>query len=151
MQGRNQMIDGKRLKDLRTRAKISSEELGKLAGVTRQQIARYEANQTDITSETLNKIADFFGVTTDYLLGRSDMEQGYERKGHYFTIDIRTLVEISPVSAARLIKAIGVGIEPNPLLIDIPTLLEQLPPSYVARFIKEMGIAYELKLPPSNE
>ena len=44
------MIDGKRLKTLRESRNLSGEELGIVAGVSRQQIARYEANQTDVTT-----------------------------------------------------------------------------------------------------
>jgi transcriptional regulator with XRE-family HTH domain len=144
------MIDGKRLQQLREHYNLSLDELGQAVGVSRQQVGRYEANRTDVTSETLLKFAHFFDVTTDYLLGISDVKQGYERRGHRATVEIDRLIKISPKAAARLIRALNVQLEPNPLVIDIPDLLTKLPPAYVAQFLDELGLQIKVHESPDS-
>ena len=61
-----------RLKELRTEKKLSYESLGKQVNISHTSLFRWENNQADITSDNLIILADFFGVTTDYLLGRED-------------------------------------------------------------------------------
>ncbi|WP_121639516.1 helix-turn-helix domain-containing protein [Virgibacillus sp. Bac330] len=63
---------GDRLKKLRKQKKITQEELGKKVNVTKVSISGYENGHRTPDTETLQKLADFFEVTTDYLLGRSD-------------------------------------------------------------------------------
>ena len=61
-----------RLKELRGREHITQSQLAEAIGVERSSIGKYEGNQNIIPSvDVLNTIADFFGVTTDYLLGRA--------------------------------------------------------------------------------
>jgi len=61
-----------RLKELRRRERISQKQLAEAIGVERSSIGKYEGNQNIIPSvDVLNAIADYFGVTTDYLLGRT--------------------------------------------------------------------------------
>lgn len=63
---------GRRLKKLRNSIKLTQEELGKEVNVTKVSISGYENGNRSPDTETLQKIADFFDVSTDYLLGRSD-------------------------------------------------------------------------------
>jgi transcriptional regulator with XRE-family HTH domain len=66
------MFNGDRLKLLREEKKMTQEELAKLFNVTDATINRYEKNQRQPDTDALNRFADFFDVTTDYLLGRTD-------------------------------------------------------------------------------
>lgn len=68
------MALGERLKYLREKQtpKIYQKELADAIGVSRQAITMWETGQRIPETLTLEKIADFFGVTTDYLLGRTD-------------------------------------------------------------------------------
>ena len=43
--------------------------------------AKYERDERDVSTETLTKIADFYGVTTDYLLGREQKPEPYYHEG----------------------------------------------------------------------
>lgn len=63
---------GKRLKALRTAKKISQKEFGKLFGLAESTIGMYERDERRPDFELLNKFADYFEVSTDYLLGRTD-------------------------------------------------------------------------------
>ncbi len=65
-------IFAKRLRQLRKEKDISQEELGKVLSLTKASISLYESGKREPDFETLQKIASFFNVTTDYLLGRTD-------------------------------------------------------------------------------
>lgn len=63
---------GKRLAFLRKQKSISQYKLAELLKLTRGQIANYEQGKRQPDYETLKMFADFFSVSTDYLLGKSD-------------------------------------------------------------------------------
>lgn len=63
---------GERLKKLRQERGILQRQLAEILKITQQTISLYESNKREPDAETLSKIADFFGVTIDYLLGRTD-------------------------------------------------------------------------------
>lgn len=66
------MIIGKRLLALREGYGYSRRELAEKIGIADTQIFRYETEKNDATGEMLAKMAQFFGVSVDYLLGLSD-------------------------------------------------------------------------------
>lgn len=59
-----------RLKELRKDYKLTQEQLGKKLGLSRSAIAMYETNASEPDFQTLTKIADFFSVSIDYLIGK---------------------------------------------------------------------------------
>lgn len=65
-------IFAQRIKELRNEKKLKQAEIAQIFGISMRQYQNYEGavNYPDVAG--LIKIADFFGVTTDYLLGRSD-------------------------------------------------------------------------------
>jgi transcriptional regulator with XRE-family HTH domain len=64
----------KRLKELREKHNLSQEELADKLGIPRSTITHYENNSERFPRRgRLDEIANFFGVTTDYLLGRTDI------------------------------------------------------------------------------
>ena len=65
-------IFGERLRQLREEKKLSAKALGKNIGVSDAAILNWENNVNDVKGEFLVKIAQFFNVTTDYLLGLED-------------------------------------------------------------------------------
>jgi transcriptional regulator with XRE-family HTH domain len=68
---------GKRLKELR--GQRTQEDIAKHLGVSRARYAHYENGRSEPDYETLEKIASFFDVSIDYLLGRTDEPK--EKKG----------------------------------------------------------------------
>jgi transcriptional regulator with XRE-family HTH domain len=62
---------GNILKLLRNNKGLSQRQLAKKLNVAPSTLAMYELNKREPDYETLGKIADFFDVNTDYLLGRS--------------------------------------------------------------------------------
>ena len=51
---------------------LSQEQLARLLGVDRSTISSYESDVRQPPLDTLSRIADVFGVSTDYLLGRTN-------------------------------------------------------------------------------
>lgn len=66
------MIKGERLKQLRTDRGITQLELGKILGVTKASVCCYEKETRTPTIETILALTQYFGVSSDYLIG-SDM------------------------------------------------------------------------------
>jgi len=60
-----------RVKALRKAKKMTQRQMAEALGITERSYQRYEA-ENNPNNETLIKLADFFEVSTDYLLGRSD-------------------------------------------------------------------------------
>ena len=59
------------LKDLRARKRISQAALAEVLEVTQQAVQRWERGKARPDVESLEKLSDYFKVSTDYLLGRS--------------------------------------------------------------------------------
>lgn len=58
-----------RLKDLRTEKGLTTSALGKIVGCSNPTITHYERGDREPSLEMLCKLADFFGVSVDYLIG----------------------------------------------------------------------------------
>ena len=66
---------GKRLKELRMAAKRTQDEMGELLHCTKSNYQKMEYGNINAPITTLMTLADYFGVSTDYLLGRKDERQ----------------------------------------------------------------------------
>lgn len=64
------MTTGKRIRLLRRSKGVTQTELGQAIGVGKTTISNYETGYSSPDTETLSKMAQYFNVTTDYLLGR---------------------------------------------------------------------------------
>lgn len=62
------------IKDIRTRKNLTQAEVASALGVSSVVYSRYETGSRQPSIETLVQLADIFGVTVDYLLGRQDIE-----------------------------------------------------------------------------
>ncbi|MDE7083399.1 MAG: helix-turn-helix domain-containing protein [Clostridia bacterium] len=63
---------GKKIKELRIEQKISQRELSENLGFSNQTISFWETGQREPDMDTLVKIAKYFNVSADYLLGLTD-------------------------------------------------------------------------------
>lgn len=63
-----------RIKELRNSRKMTQVELAKALGLTKQCISNWENDNVLPSIDMLCKLADFFSVTTDYLLCREEKE-----------------------------------------------------------------------------
>ena len=67
-------IDGKRLKELRENRGLYLHDMADFLGVTRQAYMKYENGETK-NPRQIDELAEFFNVSTDYLLGITDSKQ----------------------------------------------------------------------------
>ena len=65
-----------RMIELRESLNLSQMKLSKALGISQSAINRYEHGQTSVPDSVLLKYADFFDVSADYLLGRTDRPEG---------------------------------------------------------------------------
>ena len=63
-----------RLRLLRKNENLTMKELGAIVGVSESTISLYETGKREPDYDMLNKFADYFGVTVDYILGRDDIK-----------------------------------------------------------------------------
>ncbi len=62
-----------RIKQLREENHLAQTELGKILGVTSQAIGLYENEKRRLDTKDASKLADFFKVSLDYLMCKSDI------------------------------------------------------------------------------
>lgn len=85
-----------RIRELRKSMNLSQEALAVILSTSQQAVSRMENSAYDIPADLLVKMADTFNVTTDYILGRSDVKRdlsGHVRMNHemdrYYDIVLR--------------------------------------------------------------
>lgn len=61
-----------KLSELRNSKKISQRQLAKILNVTQPMISGWEKGIYQIDNDTLKILADYFNVSTDYILGRTE-------------------------------------------------------------------------------
>ena len=66
------------IKELRKNRKLNQVELAKQLNVSQQTVGAWETGRAIPGSDTLDMLANYFGVTTDYLLGRNGLEDQKE-------------------------------------------------------------------------
>ena len=69
-----------RLKELRKEKGVTQRQMADLLGIAERNYQRYETGVVDPTASTAVKIADFFEVSVDYLIGRVNF--WHNKEGH---------------------------------------------------------------------
>lgn len=94
----------KNLKSIRTARRLTQQEVADAISIERVTYARYENGTRTPPIENVIKLARFFEVTTDYLLGLTDNPQGHEQPT---TIAARPTARMEPISQERLDEIIA--------------------------------------------
>jgi len=68
------MSFGKRLNGLRLESGLTGEAFGKLLNVAKNTVSNWENDNRVPSKETIVRIAEIFGTTTDYLLGYTNIK-----------------------------------------------------------------------------
>ncbi len=63
----------KRLKELRLQGNLTQTEIAEKLHIRQQSYARYEYGTGEPNLQTLYDLSEIFGVSTDYLLGKTDI------------------------------------------------------------------------------
>lgn len=102
-----------RLKYLREEKNMLQEDLAKVLDVSQKTISNYETGERDMSTETLTKLSEYFNVTTDYLLGKSDIRKPEDKIKEEFTYayhkEMEGLTEEEIADALRFYKKIKYG------------------------------------------
>lgn len=61
-----------RIRDLREDRDLTQKQVAQMLGMSQTGYSKYETGENDIPTLVLIKLADFYGTSTDYLLGRVD-------------------------------------------------------------------------------
>ena len=62
----------RRIRDLRTDSDLSQRRIAAYLGIRQNTYSDYENGKINVPIDMLIKLADFYGVSLDYLVGRSD-------------------------------------------------------------------------------
>lgn len=84
------MAFGKRLRLLRNEKNLTLRELEEQTGITYSALGKYERDERQPDFDTLEKLADHFDVSIDWLLARTDLRTYDE---HVFFDDVNHLAE----------------------------------------------------------
>lgn len=63
-----------RLKEIRESKGMTQTQLGEVIGAKKSAVSLWESGKRQIDNNTLKSLADFFGVSVDYILGRDQEE-----------------------------------------------------------------------------
>ena len=62
----------RRIRDLREDQDLSQKQVAQMLGMSQTGYSKYETGENDIPTQVLIKLADFYGTSVDYLLGRTN-------------------------------------------------------------------------------
>ena len=67
----------RRIRDLREDRDLRQKDMAEYLRCTQVSYSHYELGKRDIPTDVLIRLANFYGTSTDYLLGRTDVKQPY--------------------------------------------------------------------------
>lgn len=118
------------LKELRTKSGMYQKDVAKLIGIERTSYVRYETGTTEPDIKTLIRLADIFGVTVDYLIGREAAACADENPLTDKELALITAYRNNPAMQGAVDKLLGIPSEPaSDLVEDIVSELLPTPAS----------------------
>ena len=69
-----------RIRNLREDHDLTQTALASCLSISQRAYSHYETGERSIPLETLSRLADYYGTSVDYLLGRTDTKKPYPRK-----------------------------------------------------------------------
>lgn len=87
-------ILGKRIKKLRENKKLNQLEFSKILNISNTTLSQYEAGNRTPSDEIKEKVADYFNVSVDYLLGRTqkyNFEDEDSKNEKFYNFDVSNL------------------------------------------------------------
>jgi transcriptional regulator with XRE-family HTH domain len=97
----------KRLKAARELRGFNQEELGERSGLQGSAISHFETGGRKPSFDNLKRLADALGVSTDYLLGRTDDPEGHAAPNDPLYRDVQRLNKTNRDLASRIIRQLG--------------------------------------------
>lgn len=94
----------KRIKQLREEKQLTQEQFGKIFGIVKSTVSLYESGKSTPDDELKKRIAEYFNVSLDYLMGVSDIRNPYKEEDKKLSKMDKFLLDLKK-------KAIERGIE----------------------------------------
>jgi transcriptional regulator with XRE-family HTH domain len=99
---------GTRIQELRKQNGYSQVELGQKVGVSKSQVNRYENKEVQPPADILNKMADLFGTSVDYLInGQSEEKAKATLKNAELLKHFKQVEELPDDEQLTVIKFVG--------------------------------------------
>jgi transcriptional regulator with XRE-family HTH domain len=86
------MIISKRLKELRNEKKLKQTEVAEFLGMSISGYAGYEQGVRKIPVNLIVELSDYYGVTSDYLLGKTDIRYTQDELKFYNDIKEKGII-----------------------------------------------------------
>ena len=95
-----------RLKDLRQQRKLKQTEIADVLNCSQGVYSRYESGEREPPFDIITRLADYYGVTVDYLMGREPQPEQEEPKiTVHFRSDVQDLWnKLSPQNQALIME-----------------------------------------------
>lgn len=95
-----------RLKQLRLERSLLQSDVAKVIKKSERIVGFYETGERDMNTETLSTLADFFNVSIDYLLGKSDIRNIEDEFKTIYSKEIDGLTEEEIKEALEFYKIV---------------------------------------------
>lgn len=69
-----------RLRDLREDKDMKQKEVAAVLGIDQRVYSNYETGKREIPTRFVVQLADFYGVSTDYILSRTNISKPYDKR-----------------------------------------------------------------------
>jgi transcriptional regulator with XRE-family HTH domain len=101
---------GDKIRELRKNNKITQQELAKAINLSRSAVGMLESNKNGASPDKLKEIADFFGVTIDYLLANNKQIENIEeiKKERDYSLTIKEQENIDD-EAKKIIEELSMS------------------------------------------
>jgi len=96
-----------RLKQLRKEKEMSQEELGKIFGTGKAAICNYEKNVRIPPADKIAEYANYFNVSIDYILGKSETRNPEKPDAYEIIIEKAKSFQITPERLEQLIDLLA--------------------------------------------
>ena len=70
----------RRMKDLREDGDFKQRDIAEILSISRSAYANYERGVREISAQVLGKLADFYGTSVDYIMGRTNQKEPYPKR-----------------------------------------------------------------------
>lgn len=68
-----------RIRDMREDHDMTQREIAQFLGITQSVYSKYEAGSVTIPATTIDKLADLYKTSADYLMGRTNIKKPYPK------------------------------------------------------------------------
>ncbi|HEY0826868.1 MAG TPA: helix-turn-helix transcriptional regulator [Bacilli bacterium] len=106
------MNRGNRIAALRDKQKLTQEQLSVSLGISRAALSHYEKNRREPDYETLIKIANYFKVSMDYLVGRTNHPEVQLNE------EIREFVNTLDLSDEEVLSKFSLAVDGKKLTVE---------------------------------